>query len=312
METNASVRGTEFDSISRDALILENPENEKSHNSAMALDLGSVSIGNTSNIGGNTFRGGKSIGGNFINNLISGVEVKAEGNNFGITQFDGIANRVRGVVDFEPRLNSSGTSLTTKLDVDVRDMETSEGVSGATVTVGGQNGAPLGGTIGAYVFQGVSFAPLTVRVSAPNYVDKFVAVDSPDSDVPVVVLLQRVATEGEGEGEGPPEPPIGVSNIAATLISDFGFVDTDFDGLLSESEVQAWLNVTAEDFASIDANNDGLLSFSELDRVTCSGGCCPQVQKDFVDGLKHRIGDIFLLGLTGLALLLGSRRGRAW
>ena len=92
----------------------------------------------------------------------------------------------------------------------------------------------------------------------------------------------------------------------------FGAVDINNDGRLSYSEaLAAYQALTETIFDVLDLNGDGLLDKEELgilDSESCAG--CNCVKSDFTfDGLKKRLGDLFMAGLgLGLLALMGRRR----
>ncbi|HNY86277.1 MAG TPA: PASTA domain-containing protein, partial [Candidatus Hydrogenedentes bacterium] len=101
-----------------------------------------------------------------------------------------------------------------------------------------------------------------------------------------------------------------VSDAArASLAGMFEDADTDGDGSLSFGEVQAAApTVTQLVFNALDADGDGLLSAEELGVETGCGCGCKKSDMT-VDGLKSRMGDLFLGGLA-LALLAAAGRRR--
>ncbi len=101
-----------------------------------------------------------------------------------------------------------------------------------------------------------------------------------------------------------------VSDAArASLAGMFEDADTDGDGSLSFGEVQAAApTVTQLVFNALDADGDGLLSAEELGVETGCGCGCKKSDMT-VDGLKSRLGDLFLGGLA-LALLAAAGRRR--
>src|SRR5690606_37043508 len=107
--------------------------------------------------------------------------------------------------------------------------------------------------------------------------------------------------EGEGEGEGEGE----LDTLAEALLDIFVGADIDADGRLSFAEASASLNaLTLARFNALDTNGDGFLSESELEaRLPAPVPGCAL----FTDGLAKSAGaaasEIFLLGVALLTLL---------
>ncbi|HOH52385.1 MAG TPA: PASTA domain-containing protein, partial [Candidatus Hydrogenedentes bacterium] len=95
----------------------------------------------------------------------------------------------------------------------------------------------------------------------------------------------------------------------AALRDAFNQADTDGSGGLTFDEAQAAApGLTQAVFNFLDANGDGVLDTTELG-IADDGGCgCDCAKSNLtVDGLKKRLGDLFL---GGLALALLAARGR--
>jgi beta-lactam-binding protein with PASTA domain len=101
-----------------------------------------------------------------------------------------------------------------------------------------------------------------------------------------------------------------VSDAArASLAAAFESADTSGDGFLSLGEAQAALpSVTPLVFNALDTDGDGLLSAEELG-VEAGCGCGCKKSDVTVDGLKSRLGDLFL-GALALTLLAAAGRRR--
>ena len=130
-----------------------------------------------------------------------------------------------------------------------------------------------------------------------------------DNDKTLGALFTEKPAEGEGEGE---TPPPSLDEAAQQLTDAFTTTDTDGDGALSEVEARAAVpGLTAAQFAQIDADGNGQITRDELGAVlNPDAGCGCRSKKDsfILDGLKRRVGDIFLFGLAMLALLAHRER----
>lgn len=92
------------------------------------------------------------------------------------------------------------------------------------------------------------------------------------------------------------------------LLEGFDAADTNSDGLLSLNEASAAAEgLTLAIFDQLDSNGDGSLDMDELSAGGCGCGCN---KSDFsLDGLKKRLGDLFLAGLAlGLLAAWSTRR----
>jgi len=99
------------------------------------------------------------------------------------------------------------------------------------------------------------------------------------------------------------------SQAAARLTSSFVAADLNDDGQLSFNEaVQMVATLTVAQFDAIDGNRDGFLSRSELEAAQDSdGGEVPAGCAATKRWVGKSVGDLFLLGLSLIALLGMSR-----
>jgi len=100
--------------------------------------------------------------------------------------------------------------------------------------------------------------------------------------------------------------------IAQALLDGFETGDADGDGLLSFIEARAiFPSLSESQFAALDSNKDGVLSLAELqEAINVNTGCaCPA---SGAKGLRDSLGDLFLLGMSLLALLgwRGNQHGK--
>jgi hypothetical protein len=124
--------------------------------------------------------------------------------------------------------------------------------------------------------------------------------------VTLVVSTGACPTPAEGE-------PVPVTEMAQQLYDGFSAADSDQDGVLSLSEVEAVQPaLDAADFLLIDTTNDGTLSQDELAAFTgTDGGCACSKSALTFGGLQKSLGDLFLAGLSlAVLLLVAGRRAR--
>tara|TARA_R110001592_G_scaffold93608_5_gene271685 strand:- start:1068 stop:2489 length:1422 start_codon:yes stop_codon:yes gene_type:complete len=288
LETNATIRGSRFESIEEDAIFVVEPTSRKGAAATAVPDMGDVVVGDDTGSGGNTFLGGDSIGGNFINNRNTIQIVSAEGNNFGTDDFDEIKMKVVGSVDFEPRLATANLSLVFTLTVGLRDSDTSSGISGGSVTVDPPNGLPTEVAGANYVFQALPFEAYKVSATAVNYTAAIRSLDDPDINIPLLISMDSTLPT--------------TSEAATSLSASFGSLDSDNSGGLSFEEARARIPMlTQSQFNEIDSNRDESLSETELTiflNPSSPGGCPPSKA-----ALKRYLGDFFLLGLAMVGLV---------
>ena len=99
-----------------------------------------------------------------------------------------------------------------------------------------------------------------------------------------------------------------VDEIAQLLLSEF---DGGEDGMLSLAEAQTiYPALTQSEFGEIDLDNNGFLTESEIEAFLAGTpeGCC-NTSKSVVD-LRDYLGDLFLLGLALFALMGWNRMVR--
>ena len=123
-----------------------------------------------------------------------------------------------------------------------------------------------------------------------------------DNDKTLGALFTEKPAEGEGEGE---TPPPSLEEAAQQLTNAFATADTDGSGTLSLTEAMAAVpGLTAAQFAQIDADGDGRVTRDELDAILQpDSGCACNKSAGGAGTLRHRLGDLFLAGLTMLGLL---------
>jgi len=105
--------------------------------------------------------------------------------------------------------------------------------------------------------------------------------------------------------------PQNIVTAAQLLLEGFTAADTDHSGGLSQAEAVAAVPGLAQaQFALLDANGDGQLTQSEINQfLNPSSGGCNCGKADFtLNGLKSRMGDVFLAGLALLTLMAFSAR----
>jgi hypothetical protein len=131
-----------------------------------------------------------------------------------------------------------------------------------------------------------------------------------DADKTVGVVFTATPAESEGEGEAP--PPVTDEEAAQRLTDDFDTADGDGSGALSAAEAMAAVpGITAEQFSRLDSDGDGQVTQDELEALlNPDAGCGCRKSALGAEGLKRRLGDLFLFGLA-MTTLLALRARRA-
>jgi hypothetical protein len=126
-----------------------------------------------------------------------------------------------------------------------------------------------------------------------------------DGDKMVGAVFAAFATEGEPPAEGELQPPTTAEEAAQRLSDAFAGADTDGSGTLTEAEAMAAVaGMTQDQFAQLDANGDGQITRDELDAASnVRAGCACRKAAASGSGLKQRLVDLFLMGLTVTTLL---------
>ncbi|MBW7863354.1 MAG: DUF5011 domain-containing protein, partial [Candidatus Hydrogenedentes bacterium] len=128
----------------------------------------------------------------------------------------------------------------------------------------------------------------------------------PDAAGNTAVPLTRTVQVTAGEACRPAPT---VEEALEALAASFDEADTENDSRLSFSEAQAVLpGLTKEVFDLIDTDGDGYLSRAELGLEDGDGGCGCAKSLLTPEGLKKRLGDLFLAGLVLSLLAIWGRR----
>jgi hypothetical protein len=115
---------------------------------------------------------------------------------------------------------------------------------------------------------------------------------------------------GGGEGEGEPPIPPTAEEARALLADGLYAADSNGDGSISFAEASAAVaGLTQSVFDTLDINRDGELDKAELGIDNGTGGCNCNKSSFTLDGMKKRLGDLFLAGLAvGLLALWSARK----